>query len=205
MATTPLDPRLPPWLHQGFSAFCQRYVEGPDPAFRDAVRHGQKPRALVVTCSDSRVDPALLFNAKPGELFVVRNVAALIPPVDAEAEEHSVAAAVQFAVEHLAVPQLLVMGHSHCGGLQGFLRGLGPSSPSHLEQWLRWLSPLRDTFPLGQPSDEGEAGRAAVRLSLQRLASHPTVAERLRTGSLAVFGLYFQLQPAKLELVDAIP
>lgn len=196
---------LPAWLTKGFANFQRRFVSGEDPSFRHAVHFGQSPKAMVVACADSRVDPALLFSARPGELFVVRNVAALIPPPEEDSGFHGVSAALEFGVVTLQVPQVLVVGHSLCGGVRGFMGQLGTDPKSYLGRWLALLRPLQEEFPELGACEEKEVGQAAVKLSLRRLASFPFVAEKLASGKLAAFGLYFQLDPPNLELVEAIP
>lgn len=160
---------------------------------------------MVIACADSRVDPALLFSARPGELFVVRNVAALIPPPEEDSGFHGVSAALEFGIVTLQVPQVLVVGHSLCGGVRGFMGHVDTDSRSYLGRWLQLLRPLHEQFPELAACEEKEVGQAAAKLSLKRLASFPFVAERLASGKLSAFGLYLQLVPPKLELVEAIP
>lgn len=194
---------LPSWIEEGFKRFCHRYVLGDDPSFRQAVTQGQKPRALVVACADSRVDPALLLDARPGELFVVRNVAALVPPPAASGWLAGVSAALEFAVRVLQVPQVLVIGHSLCGGVRAYLDGREGETGSYLARWLELLSPLEEKRVAAV--DEEDFGRAAVRLSLQRLAAFDFVGERLAKESLTLLGLYLRLQDPALQLVERLP
>lgn len=194
---------LPTWIEEGFQRFCHRYVLGDDPSFRQAVTQGQKPRALVVACADSRVDPALLLDARPGELFVVRNVAALVPPPAESGRLAGVSAALEFAVRVLQVPQVLVIGHSLCGGVRAYLHRREAETGAYLARWLELLSPLEETKAAA--ADEEDFGRAAVRLSLQRLAAFDFVSERLAGGSLTLLGLYLRLQDPALQLVARLP
>lgn len=196
---------MPTWVAEGFQRFRQLFVDGPDPSFRDAVRMGQKPRAMVIACADSRVDPALLFSARPGELFVVRNVAALVPPPEEGAGLHGVGAALEFGVTTLQVPEILVVGHSLCGGIRGFLGHGAPDPASYLGRWLELLRPLAEVTGTDDVSQEKDFGRAAVRLSVKRLQAFPFVAERMAAGKLALYGLYFDLEKPALELVETTP
>lgn len=196
---------LPTWVREGFEGFYRRFVSGKDESFREAVRHGQKPKAMVIACADSRVDPALLLSARPGELFVVRNVAALIPPPEEGFGYHGVSAALEFGIVTLQVPQVLVVGHGLCGGIRGFMAQKAGGSSSYLGPWLELLRPLDEQFPELALAEEKLVGQAAVRLSLKRLASFPFVAEKLALGKLSVFGLYFELAPPTLELVETLP
>ncbi len=140
----PQGPPLPSWIEDGFHRFCSRYAHGRDPSFRQAVAQGQKPHALVVACADSRVDPALLLDARPGELFVVRNGAALVPPPADTGHLAGVSAALEFAVRVVQVPQVLVIGHSLCGGVRAYLHGREVATGSYLARWLELLSPLEE-------------------------------------------------------------
>ena len=106
-------------------------------------KFGQKPRALVIGCSDSRTDPQMVFNAAPGELFVIRNVANLVPPYGPDDQPHGISAAIEFAVQALKVPQIIVMGHAMCGGIAALLSGAPAEVSDFVEQWVRIAEPAR--------------------------------------------------------------
>lgn len=166
---------------------------------------GQKPRLLVIACSDSRVDPGQIFDVAPGELFVVRNVAALVPPCEQGEGLHGTSAAIEFAVETLEVRTILVLGHARCGGVQAaidrgrwFSRGGGTSGrASFVNQWIDQLIPAIAGL---EPGDHVAAERRAVSLSLANLMGFPFVAERVAAGTLSLEGARFDIATGALDL-----
>jgi carbonic anhydrase len=115
--------------------------------FDELSKFGQKPRALVIGCSDSRTDPQMVFNAAPGELFVIRNVANLVPPYGPDDQPHESSAAIEFPVWVLKVPQIIVMGHAMCGGIQALLNGAPAEVSDFVGQWVRIAEPARARAP----------------------------------------------------------
>lgn len=164
---------------------------------------GQRPRVMVVSCSDSRVDPAAIFDMGPGELFAVRNVANLVPPFEGDDGMHGTSAALEFAVKVLEVRTILVFGHSRCGGCQAALEGAPPEASDFLDQWISLLEPARDALEPGvDPLTAME--RAAVRISLKNLMTFGFVAERVARGSLRLEGARFDIAQGALELMDPV-
>ena len=135
--------------------------------FEELSRLGQRPRALVIACSDSRTDPQMVFNAAPGELFVVRNVANLVPPYGPDDKPHGVSSAIEFAVRRLRVRDIVVMGHAMCGGIKALLDGAPPEVSDFVGQWVRIAEPARQKRH-GRPPHERHdvCEHEAVRLSL---------------------------------------
>ncbi len=153
---------------------------------------GQSPWAMVVSCSDSRVVPELIFDAKPGELFVVRNIANIVPPYDLSLP--CTAAAVEYAVKHLKVQKLVVLGHSDCGGIKTILGG--KELEGHLSAWLALrMERLKGLFSLREAEIEN------VRLSVKELLNYPFVREAAEAGKLSVEGYYYILDEFRLERV----
>ena len=111
-------------LLQGFSSFRETYFENDNTLFEQLSREGQKPSTLLISCSDSRVDPAILFGVEPGDLFIVRNVANLVPPYEPDARLHGTSSAIEFAVRDLEVSHIITLGHSNCGGIHALCRHL---------------------------------------------------------------------------------
>jgi carbonic anhydrase len=171
---------------------------------------GQKPRIMVIACSDSRVDPATIFDTSPGEMFVVRNVAALVPPFEADGGRHGVSAALEFAVTQLEVPQVMVMGHGGCGGVAAALTRKFDGAPAgeggFIAHWIDLLDEARDRVTTDHGRGAG-AVRAleleAVKVSLANLRSFPDVAARETAGTLRLEGAYFALDEGILYLLDA--
>jgi carbonic anhydrase len=166
---------------------------------------GQRPEYLVIACSDSRADPAAIFSARPGELFVIRNVAAIVPPYEPEeSTHHGTSAAIAFAVLQLPLRGILVMGHAQCGGIAAALDNRIAENIPFLSSWLELLEPALQRR--AEIHDHGarhiEMERDAVRLSLERLMTFPFVAERVRAGSLALHGARFGIADGRLEVLD---
>lgn len=176
--------------------------------------HGQNPTALFITCADSRVVPNLITASGPGDLFTVRNVGNLVPPPDSPGDD-SVGAAVEYAVALLRVPSIVVCGHSHCGAMKALLEGahLDPDSTdtSHMRRWLSHGSAglvragERAGELAGLPTAEAlrRLAQANVRQQLAHLMLHPLVRERVESGELELTGMYYDLETARVHLLDA--
>jgi carbonic anhydrase len=170
---------------------------------------GQAPRAVVIACSDSRADPATIFDSDPGEIFVVRNVANLVPPFEANGGRHGVSAALEFAVTQLEVPEIVVMGHERCGGIQAALTGCFHGAPAGEGGFVhRWMAQIHDPATgIAQQHGTGpEAARlleeVAIRQSLANLRSFPFVGRREKAGDLAILGCHFSISEGQLYLLD---
>ncbi|UAK26630.1 carbonic anhydrase [Sphingomonas nostoxanthinifaciens] len=170
---------------------------------------GQRPFALVIACSDSRVDPAQIFDCSPGEIFVVRNIANLVPPLDPTEGYHGVSAAIEFAVTQLEVAEIVVMGHGGCGGVQASLthafQGAPPGRGGYIARWTSLLDAPRDRV-VERCGTGPEAARAleleSVKVSLANLRSFPSVPEREAAGTLRLRGAYFAIADGVLHLLD---
>jgi carbonic anhydrase len=188
----------------GFQRF-QSGAIGPDSALFDELRQGQNPRAILIGCSDSRVDPAILTDCVPGDLFVVRNVANLVPPCEVDAGYHGVSAALEYAVCHLNVSHVIVLGHSQCGGIKALMDG-GCSCDEHsfIGRWVNIaekakesvLQRLHDKAPALQ---QRACEQASILLSLENLMTFPWLRQRVEAGSLALHGWYFDLRAGTLS------
>ena len=171
---------------------------------------GQSPQVMILACADSRSDPAQIFDARPGEMFVARNIAALAPPYETSSGFHGVSAALEFAVTQLNVGEILVMGHGKCGGCAAALTGAFddvPAGEGHfIGDWVRMLHDVRDQVR----SRHGELDRAAfldmeheaVKLSLANLRTFPWIAEREKDGRLKLHGGHFSIAEGRLYLLD---
>ncbi len=165
---------------------------------------GQRPEILVIACSDSRADPATIFHARPGELFVVRNVAAIVPPYETDTSHHGTSAAIAFAVLQLKVSGILVLGHAQCGGIAVALDGALAAGIPFLSSWIELLEPALAHSAHLHDSEERHVAmeRDCIRLSLDRLMTFPFIAERVRAGTLALDGARFGIADGKLEILD---
>ena len=171
---------------------------------------GQSPKIMVIACSDSRVEPAQIFDVRPGEIFVVRNVAALAPPYETSRGFHGVSAALEFAVTQLSVGEILVMGHGLCGGCAAALTGqfadTAPGEGHFIADWVRMLDGARDRIRLAHPDLDEQAflemEREAVKVSLANLRTFPWIAEREQAGSLKLHGAHFSIAEGRLYILD---
>jgi carbonic anhydrase len=168
--------------------------------FEELSRLGQKPSTLVIACSDSRTDPQMVFNAAPGELFVIRNVANLAPPYGPDDQPHGISAAIEFAVRSLRVRAIVVMGHAMCGGIQALLNGAPAEASDFVGQWVRIAEPAR-LRAIKEPLElqQGICEHEAVRLSLANLMTFPWIKEAVDDGHLQLHGCYFGIQSGILE------
>jgi carbonic anhydrase len=172
--------------------------------FEDLADHGQKPQALVIACSDSRVDPQRIFGAGPGELFIVRNVANLVPPYEQDSAYHGTSAALEFGVRSLKVRDLVVMGHGMCGGVHALLHGTPAEGADFVEHWMKIAEPAkRATEGIPEAERQQACEEATVRLSLANLMTFPWIAEAVIGGRLALHGAYFDIRHGRLLRLNA--
>jgi carbonic anhydrase len=168
--------------------------------FEELSAHGQHPRALVIACSDSRTDPQMVFNAAPGELFVIRNIANLVPPYGPDDQPHGVSSAIEFAVRTLRVPDIVVMGHAMCGGIKALLDGTPPELSDFVGQWVRIAEPARQRAMTVAPEHRHDfCEHESVRLSLDNLMTFPWIASAVEAGRLRLHGCFFGIQSGVLE------
>ena len=171
---------------------------------------GQSPQVMVISCSDSRVDPAQILDVAPGEIFVVRNVAALVPPFETTPGRHGVSAAVEFAVQFLKVREIVVMGHGLCGGCQAALtqdlHGNEIGEGGFVAHWVDMLDEAREPIAAKYGTTGREAELAmeleAVKVSLTNLMTFPYVADKVASGDLALRGAHFAISDGILRLLD---
>jgi carbonic anhydrase len=203
---TPAAPLSP--LLDGY----HRFREGGWAEQRDRweqLKTGQSPQVLVIACSDSRVDPSMIFDTSPGEIFVVRNVANLVPPFEDDTGRHGVSAAIEYAVTQLKVKAIVVMGHEFCGGCQAAMTkaflGAANGEGGFVRHWVDMLDEARDRVVASH--GEGDEGlRAmeveAVRVSLDNLRTFPFVRAAEAEGALSLIGAWFGIREGKLKLLD---
>ncbi len=176
----------------------------------EQLAEGQSPQVMVISCSDSRVDPSQIFDVDPGELFVVRNVAALVPPFETSPGRHGVSAALEFAVQFLKVREVVVMGHGMCGGCQAALtqdlHGNEPGQGGFVAHWIDMLDEARGPIAREMGTKGRDAERAmelaAINVSLANLRTFPCVQEKEASGELSLRGAYFAIADGVLHLLD---
>ena len=170
------------------------------------VSQGQSPRFAVVACSDSRVDPAIVLQTEPGDIFAVRNVAALVPPCEGDGHYHGTSAALEFAVTELGVGHVIVIGHAHCGGIAAMVRKQegGKIGGQFMAAWTDLLCEARERALAADPGLDGDAllgasERQSVRLSLDNLTTFPFVQKAMAAGDLRLHGWYLNIYEGALE------
>ncbi len=178
--------------------------------FETLARHGQHPRTMVIGCCDSRVEPSAVFGAGPGDLFILRNVANLVPPNEPLGDYHGTSAAVDFAVNGLGVSDIVVLGHAGCGGIKAYLDGMydpDKGGGPFIQKWMSLLKAARGTVIANNPGQAPEAlqrelEQAGVVSSLGNLMSFDFVAERVAAGTLTIHGAYFDIASGDLQAYD---
>jgi carbonic anhydrase len=192
-------------LVQGFRGYRDGSYEKSRPLISDLVARGQRPEVAVVACSDSRVDPAILFQSDPGDLFMVRNVANLVPPMEEEGTFHGTSAALEFAVIGLEVKHLVVLGHAHCGGIRLMMDPQPEGTAfSFVTPWVSMLAAAhrRVLATMGQADDAARiraCEQNAVLVSLENLTTFSWVRERVQSGVLQLHGWYVDIAIPELS------
>jgi carbonic anhydrase len=181
--------------------FHDNYFPRHQQRFQDLVAQGQHPKTLFIGCSDSRLVPYLLTGAGPGELFIVRNVGAFVPPYDGSHGLHGTMAAIEFAVLQLEVERIVVCGHSHCGAIRACYEG-APEEAVALKAWLKLAAeavlPVRAT-----PEAFRRTEQRAVVLQLERLMAYPMVKRRVEAGKLTLHGWHYVIEDGEIHVFDA--
>ena len=175
-------------------------------------QRGQTPKVLLIGCCDSRVDPAIIFDAQPGEMFVLRNVANLVPPYAPDQGHHGTSAAVEFAIRGLDVEHIVVLGHARCGGVRALIEGNDSTdSTDFVRGWMHIARSARDralalTLSAGQPIEAARrmCEQETVAISLANLMTFPWVRERVEQGRLMLHGWFFDLESGELFRLDPI-
>lgn len=181
-------------MKAGFRSFRAIYYEQRPERVSGLVESGQKPQVLLIACSDSRVDPAILMNAEPGELFVVRNVAALIPPYAPDGHYHGTSAALEYAVRDLKVQDVVVLAHSSCGGVNALVAANNQEPLPDREFIQPWMSMMSDAA-----GDDPElASQKTLRQSINNLRSFPFVQNACELGYLNLHGWWFNMKEGAL-------
>ena len=204
-------------LVRGFQQFRDKFYTSEDSPYRRFAMGWQGPKTLIIGCCDSRVDPAVLASAGPGELFVVRNIANLIPPYESDGGHHGVSAAIEFAVINLKVEHVIVLGHRQCGGIRALLFPEVVEPGGFVQQWVKMAEPAKERAirALGlrgrDASGVDEATREqlwrqceleSIKTSLENLRTFPFVAEAVRAERLSLLGIYFDIEKGELLELD---
>lgn len=189
----------------GFKRFQQHYLGERHALFDRLLAEGQRPRALMIACCDSRCDPALLTDCDPGDMFVVRNVANLVPPHDQARLFAATSSAMAFAISNLEVEHVIIMGHAGCGGIRALMEHKPPQSDEEklIAQWVGIAESARQQVQQQLPGKPDElrcraCEQAAILVSLENLLTYPWISRRVEKGRLALHGWYFDMASGEL-------
>ena len=187
-------------LIAGYRRFRSGTWQAERTRFEALSRLGQRPRALVIACSDSRTDPQMVFNARPGELFVVRNVANIVPPYGPDDQPHGVSSAIEFAVRSLHVRDIVVLGHAMCGGIKALLEDAPNEVLDFVGHWVRIAEPARQRS-MQAPKEQRQSicEHDAVHLSLDNLLTFPWIKDAVDAGHITLHGCFFDIRSGILE------
>ena len=194
-------------LIEGYLQFREEYILNENPVFKRLADFGQSPRTLIIACSDSRVDPALLMNCSPGDLFVVRNVANLVPPYDDTDSYHGTSAAVEYAVTALNVQHIIILGHSNCGGINSLFQNKISKNKSFIAKWMEIAKDSKEIV-LEKHHDESInnqaylCGKYSIVKSLQNLMTFPWIKERVDELCLFIHGWHFDMETGIIDTYD---
>ncbi len=193
------------WLIAGYQRF--RAGSWPDrrKVFEVLAEGGQKPKALVIACVDSRVDPAMIFDAGPGEMLIVRNVANLVPPYEPDDAHHGTSAALELGVRVLNIPRIIVLGHGTCSGVQALLKGAPAEADDFVGPWMQIAESARvRALQCRLPEEQQQCcEEEVVKLSLTNLLTFPWIAERVASGALELHGAWFAIYSGRLKMLQA--
>jgi carbonic anhydrase len=198
---------LPQQLIDGYRAFLIGRLRHEQDRYRDLGETGQSPQIMVIGCCDSRVSPEVIFDARPGELFVVRNVANIVPPYAPDQRAHGVSAALEFGIGALKIKHIVVLGHAQCGGVKAFVEDAEPLSPGDfIGNWMKLMAPAADKVgPRGALSPAAYLARleqANILNSIENLMTFPRLRKLIERGQVAVHGAYFGVATGQLSVRD---
>jgi len=198
---------FPQRLIEGYNAFAAGRLQNEQNRYRELAEAGQAPQTMVIGCCDSRVSPEVIFDARPGELFVVRNVANIVPPYAPDGQAHGVSAALEFGVAALKVKHIVVLGHAQCGGVKAFAEDAEPLSPGDfIGKWMSLMAPVMDQVgPRGALSSADyltKLEQANVVNSIANLMTFPRLRKMIERGDVGIHGAFFGVATGKLSVLD---
>lgn len=193
----------------GFRRFRERFFTEETSVYERLASSGQRPKTLMIACSDSRVDPAILFSSSPGEIFVVRNVANLVPPFESSIGFHGVSAAIEFAVVNLAVENIVVLGHRQCGGIRSLFQPENLKKGGFVAQWMTIAEEAKGKVLIKNPHGDvetlcRECEKESIVTSLDNLRTFHFIDEAIKSRGLQLFGVYFDLESGQLWHYDDV-
>ena len=198
---------FPQHLISGYQTFTSQRLPTEQSRYRELSERGQSPEVMVIGCCDSRVSPEVIFDVGPGELFVVRNVANLVPVYQPDGGAHGVSAALEYAIQVLKVKHIVVLGHAQCGGIRAFVDNAAPLSPGDfIGRWMSMFIKPGEKVEIRDPETQAEFAtrieKAAVMRSLENLMTFPFVQAAIARGELQLHGAYFGVAVGSLSVLD---
>lgn len=192
-------------LLQGYREFYNVYFASGDHLYKELTKVGQSPKTLIIACSDSRVDPSIITNSEPGDIFVIRNVANLVPPYEIqESGRHGVSAALEFAVCILEVKHIVILGHSGCAGIHALLHSDRMADTDFIGSWMDIAKPAKEKTikhaeNMNEVTLQHHCEQESILLSLDNLLTFPWIKSRISSGALKLHGWYFSLEEGHLH------
>jgi carbonic anhydrase len=198
---------FPHQLIEGYRAFLAGRLRAEQDRYRELAEVGQSPQVMVIACCDSRCSPEMIFNARPGELFIARNISGLVPPYTPDGAQRAVSASLEFAVQALKVKHIVVLGHAQCGGIRAYAEEAAPLSPGDfIGHWMELIEPAAKMVgPRGDIPFEDYLSRleqASVAATLDNLMTFPCVRILVERGRLTLHGAYFGVATGRLSVRD---
>ena len=198
---------FPKRLIDGYGAFAAGRLQSEQHRYRELAEHGQTPEIMVIGCCDSRVSPEVIFDARPGELFVVRNVANLVPPFETGGTYHGVSAALEFGVGVLKVKHIVVLGHAQCGGVKAYAEEAEPISPGDfVGRWMSLMAPAAEKVGARGAMSRAEylerMEKASIVNTLDNLMTFPRLRKLIESGAVTLHGAYFGVAAGELSVLD---
>jgi carbonic anhydrase len=184
---------------QGYQSFRDKYAHSDRSIMQYLSDYGQQPEIMIVACCDSRVDPALILQCDPGDLFVVRNVANIVPPFEKDEAHHGTSAALEFGICFLKVKHLILLGHSQCGGIQALLNSSDPRNQVQNDFINNWVSIIKNP---GCGADTDNCAKLALTQSYQNCLTFPWIKQRLQDESLHVHRWFFEIKQGQIFTYD---
>ena len=193
----------------GFRRFRERFFKGEHSLYDSLSTSGQRPKTLMISCSDSRVDPAIVFSSSPGDIFVVRNVANLVPPFESSVGFHGVSAAIEFATVNLEVENIVVLGHRQCGGIRSLFQPEAIRDGGFVQQWMTIAADAKNKVLEQNPSADvdhlcRECEKTSIVTSLENLRTFPFIEDAIQKRGLQLIGVYFDLESGQLSFYDDV-
>lgn len=182
---------------QGYHSFRKKYATDDKSIMQHLAYHGQKPEIMIVACCDSRVDPSLIFQCEPGDLFIVRNVANIIPPYECDVKHHGTSAALEFGICYLNIKHLIILGHSQCGGIEALLSSEKPQQNDFIT---RWVSLINTNSPI---QNANEFAKQALCHSHQNCLTFPWIKDRIKQKQLIIHQWFFDIEAGEISVYSS--